>query len=121
MAHFAELDSNNAVLRVVVIANRDTADANGVEKEHIGKAHCEKLFGGRWVQTSYNGSIRGRYAGIGMLYNEQHDVFIGVKPYPSWSIDATTKDWVAPVAMPDDGKAYDWDEATLSWIERVTA
>ena len=49
MAHFAELDENNTVLRVVVIANKDTADAHGVEKEHIGAAFCERLFGGRWV------------------------------------------------------------------------
>lgn len=78
MAHFAELDSNNVVLRVVVIANKDTADANGVEKEHIGQAHCEKLFGGRWVQTSYNGNFRGCYAGIGMKYDDVSDSFISV-------------------------------------------
>lgn len=78
MAHFAELDSNNVVLRVVVIANKDTADASGVEKEHIGQAHCEKLFGGRWVQTSYNGNFRGCYAGIGMKYDDVSDSFISV-------------------------------------------
>lgn len=76
MAHFAELDSNNKVLRVVVVANRDTSDANGVEKESIGIAHCEKLFGGKWVQTSYNGSFRGCYAGIGMKYDEATDTFV---------------------------------------------
>lgn len=76
MAHFAELDSNNKVLRVVVVANRDTSDANGVEKESIGIAHCEKLFGGTWVQTSYNGSFRGCYAGIGMKYDEATDTFV---------------------------------------------
>lgn len=121
MAHFAELDDSNKVLRVVVIKNEDTADAKGVEKEYIGAAWCERLFGGRWVQTSYNGSIRARYAGIGMFYNEQHDIFVREQPFSSWTIDAVEKDWVAPVAMPDDGKAYDWDEATLSWVERVTA
>ncbi len=57
MAHFAELDSNNVVLRVVVVDNKDTADANGVEKEHIGAAFCERLFGGTWKQTSYNGTM----------------------------------------------------------------
>ena len=76
MAHFAELDSNNKVLRVVVVANRDTSDASGVEKESIGIAHCEKLFGGKWVQTSYNGNFRGCYAGIGMKYDEATDTFI---------------------------------------------
>lgn len=119
MAHFAELDSNNTVLRVVVIANRDTSDANGVEKEHIGRAHCEKTFGGRWVQTSYNAKFRGNYAGAGMVYNQEHDVFVGAKPYPSWIFDSVTKDWAAPTAKPDDGKQYDWDESTLAWVEVV--
>jgi hypothetical protein len=121
MAHFAELDDNNNVLRVVVIKNEDTADAKGVEKEHIGAAFCERLFGGRWVKTSYNSSIRARFAGVGMIYNEQYDCFMDVQPFPSWTIDATTKDWVAPTAEPNDGKKYDWNEATLSWVERVTA
>ena len=75
MAHFAELDSNNVVLRVVVVDNKDTADAQGVEKEHIGAAFCERLLGGRWVQTSYNGKFRGRFAGIGYTYNSQTDEF----------------------------------------------
>jgi hypothetical protein len=121
MAHFAELNSNNIVLRVVVIANRDTADAKGVEKEYIGAAHCEKLFGGRWVQTSYNGTTRGRYAGTGMFYNEQYDVFVGPKPFPSWTMDASAKDWTAPIAKLDDEKNYDWSESTLSWIEKAVA
>jgi len=119
MAHFAELDSNNTVLRIVVVKNADTADAKGVEKEYIGAAYCERLFGGRWVQTSYNGSIRGRYAGAGMIYNEEHNVFTGVKPYPSWVFDSTTKDWAALTAKPNDGKQYDWSESTLSWVEKV--
>lgn len=76
MAHFAELDANNIVLRVIVVDNKDTADASGVEKEYIGQAFCERLFGGRWVQTSYNGSFRGTYAGIGMKYDETQDKFI---------------------------------------------
>jgi hypothetical protein len=120
MAHFAELDSNNKVLRVVVIKNEDTADAHGVEKEYIGAAFCERLFGGRWVQTSYNGSIRSCFAGVGMMYNEQHNIFINEQPFPSWTIDVNTKAWEAPTAKPEDGKQYDWSEATLSWVERVT-
>ena len=83
MSHFAELDSNGVVLRVIVVANKDTADANGVEKESIGKAFCERLFGGNWVQTSYNGNIRKRYAGIGYTYSEVLDAFITPRPYPS--------------------------------------
>jgi hypothetical protein len=76
MAHFAELDSNNVVLRVIVVDNKDTSDAHGVEKEHIGAAFCERVLGGTWKQTSYNGNMRGRYAGIGYTYNAQLDEFV---------------------------------------------
>lgn len=117
MAHFAELDSNNVVLRVIVVSNQDTSDANGVEKEYLGKAFCERLFGGNWVQTSYNNKFRKRYAGIGYTYNSDLDAFITPQPYPSWTLDNTTCDWVAPVPMPNDGKSYSWDEATTSWVE----
>jgi len=76
MAHFAELDSNNVVLRVVVVDNKDTADAQGVEKEHIGAAYLERLLGGRWVQTSYNANFRKHYAGIGYTYDPALDEFV---------------------------------------------
>ena len=76
MAHFAELDSNNVVLRVIVVDNKDTADAHGVEKEYIGAAFCERVLGGTWKQTSYNGNLRGKYAGIGDTYDEANDVFV---------------------------------------------
>jgi hypothetical protein len=56
-----------------------------------------------------------------MIYNEQYDCFMDAQPFPSWTIDATTKNWAAPTAEPSDGKKYDWNEATLSWVERVTA
>jgi hypothetical protein len=117
MAHFAQLDENNVVTQVIVVANKDTADANGVEKEHIGAAFCERLLGGTWKQTSYNGNIRKRYAGIGFTYNADLDAFVPPKPYASWVLDNTEATWVAPVARPDDGKMYNWDEATLSWVE----
>ena len=76
MSHFAEIDSNNVVLRVVVVDNKDTADANGVEKEHIGAAYLERLLGGTWKQTSYNGNMRGKYAGIGDVYDPVKDEFV---------------------------------------------
>ena len=117
MAHFAELDANNVVLRVIVVGNADTSDANGVEKEYIGAAFCERLFGGIWKQTSYNGNMRKRYAGIGFTYNAELDAFVAPKPYASWVLNNTTADWEAPVAMPSDGKQYNWDEATTSWVE----
>ena len=116
MAHFAELDANNVVLRVIVVGNPDTADASGVEKEYIGAAFCERLLGGVWKQTSYNGNIRKNYAGIGYTYDTGLDAFITSQPYPSWALDVNAA-WQAPVPKPDDGKMYGWDEPTLSWVE----
>ena len=123
MAHFTQLDANNVVTQVIVVANSDTADANGVEKEYIGAAFCEKLFGGTWKQTSYNGSIRKNYAGVGYSYDSERDAFIPPKPYNSWVLNEDTCLWEAPVAMPQDAgtgeppKRYTWDEATTSWVE----
>lgn len=114
MAHFAELDANNVVLRVIVVDNKDTADANGVEKEHIGAAFCERLFGGTWKQTSYNGSFRKHYAGIGYTYNSVRDAFIPPQPYQSWTLDDDAN-WQPPVAMPTDGGRYSWNETTQTW------
>jgi hypothetical protein len=116
MAHFAELDSNNVVLRVVVVDNKDTADAQGVEKEHIGAAYLERLLGGTWKQTSYNGNLRKNYAGAGYTYNADIDAFVAPKPFPSWTLDANAQ-WQAPVPMPQDGKMYSWDEASQVWAE----
>ena len=116
MAHFAELDSNNVVLRVVVIANKDTADADGVEKEYIGAAFCESVLGGTWNKTSYNGNIRKNYAGIGYTYRADIDAFVPPQPYASWVLDENAQ-WQAPIPYPTDGKRYEWDESTQSWVE----
>jgi hypothetical protein len=121
MAHFAQLDSNNVVTQVVVISNKDTADVNGVEKEYIGAAFCEKLFGGTWKQTSYNGSVRKNYAGIGYTYNPSIDAFVPPKPYPSWVLNEDTAQWGAPIPKPEDGKTYVWIEDTTSWVEVTPA
>jgi len=120
MAHFAQIDGNNVVTQVIVVANKDTADANGVEKEYIGAAFCEKLFGGIWKQTSYNGTIRKNYAGIGYTYNADIDAFVPPKPFPSWVLNNDTAQWEAPVPMPEGGM-YSWDEDTGSWIEMQVA
>jgi len=81
---------------------------------------------GTWLQTSYNTHgnqhpegrpLRGNYAGIGYTYDAQNDVFIAPKPFNSWVINEDTWLWEAPVAMPDDGKVYNWDEASTSWKE----
>jgi hypothetical protein len=78
MAHFAELDNNNVVLRVLVVSNDAITDANGQEQEALGVTFLQGLFGADtiWVQTSYNGTIRGKYAGIGDTYDSEADVFV---------------------------------------------
>ena len=114
MAHFAKIDENNVVIQVVVVDNKDTADASGVEKEHIGAAFLERLLGGTWKQTSYNGNKRKNYAGIGYTYRADIDAFVAPKPFASWILNADAQ-WEAPVAMPTDGQMYSWDEATTSW------
>ena len=115
MAHFAELDQFNKVKRVIVVANSDTCDAAGVEKEHIGAAHLEKILGGTWKQTSYNGNMRKNYAGIGYTYQADIDAFVPPQPFASWTLNADAQ-WEPPVAMPTDGQMYAWDEATTSWV-----
>ena len=83
MAHFAQLDENNIVLNVVVVANSDITDENGIEQEKIGIQFLKSLFGEdtNWKQTSYNKNIRKRYAGIEYTYDENLDAFIPPKPY----------------------------------------
>jgi len=76
MAHFAELDETNTVKQVIVVHNNELLDENGIESEQKGIDFCVNLFGGKWIQTSYNGNFRGRYAGIGMIYDPVNDEFI---------------------------------------------
>ena len=116
MAHFAQLDNNNIVTKVIVVHNNELLD-NGVESESKGIAFCQSLFGGNWKQTSYNGNIRYNYAGIGYSYDEERDAFIAPKPYTSWVLDEDTCRWQAPVPYPTDDKRYNWNESTLSWDE----
>lgn len=108
MAHYAFLDNNNIVTEV--IAGRDE-DELGIDwEQYYGNVRNQ-----RCVRTSYSGKIRGRYAGIGMIYNEELDIFHDPQPFPSWSMDNTGA-WSAPIPYPTDGAYYQWDEATLAWI-----
>ena len=130
MAHFAKLNSDNVVVHVSVVDNWNITDGTGTEKEEIGVAYLESIYGVEpgitWKQTSYNGSIRKNYAGIGYSYDAGRDAFISPKPYPSWVLNKSTCQWEAPVPMPTDAgtgtppKFYNWDEATTSWVESVT-
>jgi hypothetical protein len=116
MAHFAELDDNNTVLRVMVVNDGDTADEDGSEVESVGQQYLADLFGGTWVQTSFSGSMRRRFASVGSIYDPDLDIFLNPKPFPSWSLDENYV-WQPPTPRPDDGNQYDWDEDTTSWIE----
>ena len=93
MAHFAQLE-NNIVTQVIVVHNNELLD-NGVESEDKGIAFCKSLFGGTWVQTSYNGKIRKNYAGIGYTYDLNRNAFIPPKPeLGDWVLDETTCLWI---------------------------
>lgn len=115
MAHFAQLDDQNIVQRVIAIHNDDCL-VNGVESEEAGIAVCKSLVGvdTRWVQTSYNGNFRKRYAGVGYTYDESLDAFIPPSPYPSWTLDAETALYKAPIECPSYG-VYAWDEDNMQW------
>lgn len=123
MAHYAFLDSNNVVVKVIVGVNEDETQLdNGVEVG--GSAEAWEAFyaaqpwhaGLTCKRTSYNNNIRKQYAGIGFTYDAAADVFVAPQPFPSWTLDEN-HDWQPPVAMPTDGEAYVWNEATQSWVQ----
>jgi len=115
MAHFAKLDNNNTVEEVIVVHNNELLDENGNESEQKGVDFCTNLFGGRWIQTSYNHSFRGKFAGPGYAYDEANDRFVPPKPYTSWTLDETVLRWVPPKTQP--GLLWTWDETSQEWIE----
>lgn len=119
MAHFAQLDEDNCVTQIIVVANAECLDENGNESEAVGVAFCQSLFGGTWVQTSYNARIRKRYAAIGYVYDANLDAFIPPKPFNSWTLDVELCDWVAPVPVPSDfslpTNPYFWNEDAQAW------
>lgn len=120
MAHFAELDENNKVIRIIAVNNQELLDDSGEESEEKGIAFCKSLYGEetKWVQTSYNASFRYNYAGFGYTYDPVNDAFIPPTIFESWVLDETFN-WQSPVPMPEDGKMYFWDEDFLSWKEAV--
>jgi hypothetical protein len=117
MAHWAEVNSDNKVIRVLVTSNE------GDE----GYDFLVTNLGGRWIKTSYNTiggkhrlggtPLRKNFAGVGYTYDEQRDAFIDEQPFVSWVLNEETCIWEAPTPYPTDGKNYGWDEQTLSWVE----
>ena len=106
MSHWAEINDQNIVIRVLV------GDNNAPDE---GKEFVESL-GGTWIKTSYNGTIRKNFAGIGFTYDEANDWFQAPQPFASWTLNADAQ-WVAPVEKPTDGKLYAWDEEEGQWNE----
>ena len=104
MSHFAEIDENGIVKRVIV------AEKNFINTGYVGDEF-------NWIQTSYNGNFRKQFAGIGFTYDETRDAFYEPQPFSSWTLNEDTCHWDAPTAMPDDGKVYDWNEDTTTWDE----
>ena len=150
MAHFAQIGEtieysrheigqfygwnkeDNIVIQVIVVANEDTSNSNGVEVEEIGVAFCKNLFGAEtnWKQTSYNNNFRKRYARIGYSYDAKLDAFISPSPFPSWILVEETADWESPFGPAPEltqerinfGDYYEWDEDkyklydTTGWV-----
>jgi hypothetical protein len=122
MAHFAEIDDNNIVTRVLVVDDLYEADGQTYLAETLG-------LGGTWIKTSYNTfggehrnggtPLRKNYAGIGCIWDAERDAFYVPQPHASWTLNESTCLWEAPVSRPDDGKIYSWDEITTSWVEIV--
>ena len=111
MSHFAELDNNNVVIRVLVGDN---------DMPNEGYDWFVENLGGRWVQTSFNAKIRKNFAGVGFTYDEELDAFIAPRPFGSWKLNKATCQWQAPTPYPQDGKIYEWDEKTTTWKEAET-
>lgn len=118
MAHFAKI-VNNIVETVIVVSNENIQNKDFPESESIGQDYLKSLgFDGEWLQTSYNGNFRQRYAGIGYSYNANMDAFIAPQPYNSWTLDNVTGEWNPPVPFPEgDDPFYFWDENTSSWVK----
>jgi hypothetical protein len=115
MAHFAQIDKNNIVTQVIVVNNTELIDETGTESEAKGAEFCKSLFGGRWIQTSYNATIRKHFAGTGYIYDETRDAFLPPHLYPSWTLDEETCAWIPPVPIPDLGGPVEWNEEKQAW------
>jgi hypothetical protein len=107
MSHYAKI--KNGIVTEVIVADQEFINSGAVGDPT------------EWKQTSYNNKIRGSYAGIGYLYDEELDKFVSPKPFPSWKLDKQTASWKAPVEQPKGNKFYAWNENTLKWFETKNA
>ena len=145
MAHFAKLGSNSKVIQVLTLNNGDMLNADGVEDESVGQQYLERHNNWpapMWIQTSYNTSggkhssgddskaLRGNYAGIGYIWDEDNNLFYPKSPYPSWVLNTTTASWYSPIGdapddLTDEEKAahtfYAWNEGTGAWDKTTPA
>ena len=140
MAHYAKLGANNKVIAVHVVADKDCQNADGIEDEEVGRQFLERIHSWPlWKKTSYNTQggqhklggtpFRGNYAGIGMTYDEDNDIFIGKKPYASWILNVAEARWQSPAgdapaltaeqtSQNEAGThrwSYNWNESGQSW------
>ena len=133
MAHYAKLGANNKVIAVHVVADKDCLNADGIEDEEVGRQFLERIHSWPlWKKTSYNTfnnthrlggtPFRGNYAGIGMTYDDDNDIFIGKKPYASWVLNVAEARWQSPIgdapAMSEEEHLthrYVWSESTGAW------
>ena len=135
MAHFAKLGANNKVISVEVVADKDCLNASGVEDEEVGRQFLERIHSWPlWKQTSYNTqgnkhksgddskALRGNYAGIGMTYDEDNDLFLPKKPFVSWTLNVAEARWQSPIGdAPELSEEemtthrYEWNESTGAW------
>lgn len=127
MAYFAELDENDIVLRVIAVSDNELLDNDGNEIEQKGIDFCVNLFGGKWLQTSYNTTanehtkgktpFRKNFAGIGSIYYLEQNGFSLAQPFSSWILNEDTLVWECPIPYPKDDKKYLWDEEAVKWKE----
>ena len=140
MAHYAKLGINSKVISVEVVADADCKNADNIEDEEVGRQFLERIHNyPLWIKTSYNTfggqhkndgtPLRGNYAGIGMIYDEDNDIFINKKPYPSWVLNVSEARWQSPIGDQPDLTAeqnlqnaadthnwiYSWNESGQSW------
>ena len=133
MAHYAKLGANNKVIAVHVVADSDCQNADGIEDEEVGRQFLERIHSWPlWKKTSYNTQngihknggtpLRGNYAGIGMIYDDDNDLFLPKKPFASWVLNVAEARWQSPVGdeptLPEEEALthyYEWNESTGAW------